>query len=560
MAKAREEAVVQLTVQESGTDKATAQAVKYSKAMDDANKKTTIFGQVVGDSHEEVIGWIGAGRALERVIGQITGAYKTSIVATGSSTVATQTAARVLGGTLIPVIGQAILAYEAWIFMQRQLDEALKRNTELQKDNLRLARAGEVLYTAFLDKIEPLTGIWDNFTNSIKENILLQKEWAAFGRAALLIADWQALVYDNLFEATMQQVEGQNEMNKSVMDLENQLTDSNLTIEERTEKLRQLRDANIAILEVEKEVQEARVGVAQEQLFTARQQGEGIREAELNLAREQQKLGALELDILQEKATTQQRILDLEEEQTEEVKKRVFHTLPPPEMIRQQAFDFMKDFEEATLEYLESQGDDSDEIKNKIWDVFFGDDQWRRARMKIQLDDVFADEEEVADKMDPLLEEQARNRIAWAEFGAEGQLGVLGSLFSSASQMSAENFEVQKAFATGEALISGAAALVKVWRDPGFPVAIPLSAAIAANTISQISQIQQAQPGAGGQAPQGSILNPVYTRERSPLETASGRFQSNIGFQEPQANVVLVTEDLSAVQNRVAITEERAQI
>ena len=135
---------------------------------------------------------------------------------------------------------------------------------------------------------------------------------------------------------------------------------------------------------------------------------------------------------------------------------------------------------------------------------------------------------------------------------------MAGQFLGAMSEIAQENFEVQKAFAIGETIVNTAAGIVRVWRDPGYPLAIPLTALVALNGIAAIASINAAQPGQSG-----TVLNPVrtidITRPSVTIESAQNTF-----FQQNQAQiasrVVLVTEDLNTVQNRVQVTEDRASI
>ena len=75
--------------------------------------------------------------------------------------------------------------------------------------------------------------------------------------------------------------------------------------------------------------------------------------------------------------------------------------------------------------------------------------------------------------------------------------------------------------------------------------------AVRPSTAAQIDVISQ-QLGGSGSTAQTSSFTP--TREDTPVETA---FNVN---QVQQTQVVLVTEDLEAVTNRVSITESRASL
>ena len=62
------------------------------------------------------------------------------------------------------------------------------------------------------------------------------------------------------------------------------------------------------------------------------------------------------------------------------------------------------------------------------------------------------------------------------------------------AELRKKQFVAEQKAAKQKALINGAVSLIKIWVDPGFPAAIPLSALIAGITASQISMIDRNQP------------------------------------------------------------------
>ena len=228
--------------------------------------------------------------------------------------------------------------------------------------------------------------------------------------------------------------------------------------------------------------------------------------------------------------------------------------------------DAVEDVVEAMAPLMEPSeltffGDETEQFVNQgksLLDVFNA----IQAEFKQDIIDGFAAIEEVGEEhievLDGQQERAARARIAWEKVGLEGKLLLAGQFLGAMSEIAQENFEVQKAFAIGETIVNTAAGIVRVWRDPGYPLAIPLTALVALNGIAAIASINAAQPGQSG-----TVLNPVrtidITRPSVTIESAQNTF-----FQQNQAQiasrVVLVTEDLNTVQNRVQVTEDRASI
>jgi len=113
-----------------------------------------------------------------------------------------------------------------------------------------------------------------------------------------------------------------------------------------------------------------------------------------------------------------------------------------------------------------------------------------------------------------------------------------------------ENQELQGGIMVAQAVANGALGITSALSLP--PPAIPFAiAAVVATTAAQIAVITQQLGGGGGSAPTASF---TPTREDTPVETA---FNVN---QQQQFVPVLVTEDLTAVTNRVAVTEARASL
>ena len=230
----------------------------------------------------------------------------------------------------------------------------------------------------------------------------------------------------------------------------------------------------------------------------------------------------------------------------EETKKKVEEIA---ELLKPEELEFFGDetaqFLDAGKELADVFKDIQDEFKQDVIDGF---------------DAIEEAEEEHIETRSKTQERGARARLAWEELGVAGQLQLGAELLSAGAEIAQENFELQKAFAIGETLVSTAAGIIKVWRDPGYPLAIPLTALVAATGAASLASINAAQPGQTG-----TVINPIRTanvgfRPSATIESASsGFFRDNAGPQQaPQ--VVLVTEDLNHVQNRVAVTESRASI
>ena len=170
--------------------------------------------------------------------------------------------------------------------------------------------------------------------------------------------------------------------------------------------------------------------------------------------------------------------------------------------------------------------------------------------------------EEHMEVMSKRAEAQARTRLAWAELETSGQLGLFAGLAGDMADLFQDNFAVQKAFKMGEAVMNTAAALAAIWAPPTTASAPFLTPFIVANGAAQIAAIASAQPGQTG-----SAVNPVHVRGSSsmlwrPTESASAAFNQQ-ALYDPANNApvpILVTEDLTSVQARVAVTEARATI
>ncbi len=175
------------------------------------------------------------------------------------------------------------------------------------------------------------------------------------------------------------------------------------------------------------------------------------------------------------------------------------------------------------------------------------------------LNDIEDIEEEHIEVLNGLQEKRVRQNLAWEEIGVAGQLQLGAQLLNASAEIAQQNFELQKGFKIGEVVINTAAALVRLWTDPGASAAPFLTPVVIANGIAAIASIVAAQPG-----DVGNIVNPIRTttafRPSVTIESAQNTFFQQNQSQLEAARIVLVTEDLNTVQNRVQVTEDRASI
>lgn len=71
-----------------------------------------------------------------------------------------------------------------------------------------------------------------------------------------------------------------------------------------------------------------------------------------------------------------------------------------------------------------------------------------------------------------------------------------GALASLSAAFGAKQFRLTQGLRIGEAIMHGAAGIVRVWADPGWPAAIALTAIIAAETAAQVATISAQKPPA----------------------------------------------------------------
>lgn len=226
----------------------------------------------------------------------------------------------------------------------------------------------------------------------------------------------------------------------------------------------------------------------------------------------------------------------------------------------------------------EEVNDEIDELVEKDPLSFFGDETGQFLEQGKSLLDVFNGiqeefeqdvidghdaieelEDEHVEVMSAKAERLARQRLAWQELGLAGQLELGAQLLSSGAVMAEQNFELQKGFKIGEVVVNTAAALVRLWSDGGPFLAPALTPVVVAQGVAAIASIQAAQPGQTG-----TIVNPVVTTtapfQARPIESAQNEFFQQNRSQQAAPQAVLVTEDLTTVLGRVAVTEDRASI
>jgi hypothetical protein len=558
-----EEVVVKLKVEPSGFDKTIEVLDKSTKAFSATEKSVSALdralkaigevlktGGIVMNGFKDFIKMLveTADWLWENVEG-----LTALSTATTTTSVVQKTSARWLIGVYVPVLGQILLAIQAIRLGYKVWNDALERNMEVQENNQRITKATDILYKAFLDKaIVPLTGAWNNFTTAIKEGLLTMSAWGSAGTAALALASVQVSAVEELNELILAQVDGTNDLNQAVININSQLQDQNLTTEERIDLLGQLRDAEIAILKAEREVQEQRVAVAGLALINDLTPEEEAA-ATLKLAQEKQKLGAIDQQIAQQTISTFHQIAQLQEDDKKNKEEDIVLTQNLADLEIERAKNA-----EMAQEAVNEMNEEADEWL-EIWNTNYEETQPILRDLAIDFGEMSDEIIEDYDKMDKAAEQEARNRIAWAEFGAEGQLRATSSILGSLSELSDENLQLQKAFAIAQVIVDSSVASIQAWRNP-LPVALALQGVIVAQTAASIQAINAVEAGQTG-----TVLNPVVTTpstqsQRQPIDTASGNFFSRNTVAPPQAQTVLVTEDLTAVQTRVAVTESRASI
>ena len=200
----------------------------------------------------------------------------------------------------------------------------------------------------------------------------------------------------------------------------------------------------------------------------------------------------------------------------------------------------------------------------------FLDDQTRAdieaaEQRRINLGVVFEDEEEAMDEnYEKDLKTQKKNikeKQTQEKNFEDFKVSAAQEGFAALQGLAGENQVARGAFMIAEAVANTALAISRSVAEFGLvgsAVAIPIIAAIGAAQIATIA----AQMGSGNEASSvssgASIPGGFVRPELGPVESASSGF-FNIS-QPPPAQTVLVTEDLNAVQNRVAVTENRASI
>ena len=181
--------------------------------------------------------------------------------------------------------------------------------------------------------------------------------------------------------------------------------------------------------------------------------------------------------------------------------------------------------------------------------------QDRLDSLGITIDAMEEMEEEHIEFLDRKREQQIRTQVAWQELGLAGQLQLGAALLNSSAEIAQENFELQKAFKLGEVVMNTAAALIAIWAPPTTAAAPFLAPIIVAQGIASIASISNARPG-----DTGGILSPISVRNPTTIESASPDFFRSNQSRPVENQIVLVTEDLNTVQNRVNVTEDRASI
>ena len=129
--------------------------------------------------------------------------------------------------------------------------------------------------------------------------------------------------------------------------------------------------------------------------------------------------------------------------------------------------------------------------------------------------------------------------------------------FAALQALAGENKVLRGAFMIAEAISNTALAITNATATmppPSLPFVIPVITAIGAAQVATIAQ-QMGTDGEAVAAPPG-----LGGFDIGPTESAAPDFFRTNQSRPQQQQVVLVTEDLTTVQTRVTVTEERASI
>ena len=151
-------------------------------------------------------------------------------------------------------------------------------------------------------------------------------------------------------------------------------------------------------------------------------------------------------------------------------------------------------------------------------------------------------------------------KLAQDVAAAKDEFAIAG--FALAGELAGENAELQLAVDLASAGAGVAVGLINAFQKKSNIVKALTVAAVIANGIAQIASIKSAYAavGAGG----GDSVTPtapaIDTDPRSNEQFQEQREADTLARRRDNTQVVLVTEDLDRVQNRVAVTESRSSI
>jgi hypothetical protein len=452
---------------------------------------------------------------------------------------------------LAPALAAVTAAVLAVVVAIKSWDEASKSTIEGQE---RLAVSADFArrnWESWIITLSSATDAVGRWNESIRDSIIINQQWFGFLSRNLILAKLTVQAANEAAAAYDKQAASLVVLTNDLQTINNLLENDTLSDERRIDLLgdRFLKEEEIAKLRIDTLERERGA------LITA---NIGRKEADEDRIAREQRIKEIENEQLQLQNDINQarfvaaqaitEVLTKEEKVTEEKKKQKEFERDPleEEELRDvgDPFDGFFGDPEGTLEFLKK-------INKQVVDD-----------IKDRNEDIEDLEEETTDFMDKEAEKRARARIAWDEFGTSNQLSLLGNFFDSASQLAGENFEAQKSFAIAAAVIHTAAGVARAFEDYQWPVSILVGAAVAAAGAAQVSQIANTQPGEQGT----SSVNAVVTTSATPsslFENTTGSFRTTNELNEnsnQKQQVVLVTEDLNAVQNRTRVTEQRSSL
>ena len=229
-----------------------------------------------------------------------------------------------------------------------------------------------------------------------------------------------------------------------------------------------------------------------------------------------------------------------------------------------------------TDEQIEQAGASEQQLRDQAFEIFKrANEATKEEADSFRVDEFAAEEEQVEDLSELYAKQLADRKKQNDEFNAakkiadkavaDAEVDVADGVFDALSVIAGESLLLQGAIGIAEVIVSTSRAIAGVTASlaavPFGLAALPAAiAAIKLNGVKQAAIIAAVTGAKAIAAGQGGVDITTETPTNQRDQFNQSAFSREGGERRFDSQVVLVTEDLNTVQNRVRVTEDRASI